>query len=171
MKLTWFSGTTIRMHIGGRILLAGPTGIDGVAAEELLSGADATVDLDGSLPEVDPVLWQPRRAGAMLDEGEMPEVLVHGIAGGALVAAIGEPPLLLLTGEPARAGRWGHEAVVVVLGADVARRARLAVELLMPRIVLLAADEAEVERAVAELAPRLGGTALQALEPGLAVEI
>ena len=171
MKLTWFSGTTIRLHIGGRILVAGPTGIDGVAQEELLSGADATVDLDGALPEVDPVLWQPRRAAAMLDEADLPEVLVHGIAGGALVAAIGEPPVLLLTGEPVRAGRWAHEAIVIVLGDEIARRARLAVEVLMPRLVAIAAPEAEADRVVAALADRLGGTALQVLEPGLAVEV
>ena len=171
MKLTWFSGTTIRIHIGGRILVAGPTAIDGISAEELLSGADATIDLDGSLPQVDPVLWQPRRGGAMLDEEALPEVLVHGLAGGALIAAAGEAPLVLLTGEPERGGRWAHEAVVVVLGVDVPRRARLALEAMLPKLIVLAAPEPVVDAALADLADRLNGTALQALEPSLALEI
>lgn len=171
MKLTWFSHTTIRVHIGGRILVAGPTAIDGISAEELLSGADAAVDLDGSLPRIDPVLWQPRRSGAMLDEETLPEVLVHGLAGGALIAAAGEAPLVVLTGEPERGGRWAHEAVVVVLGEDVARRAAAVLDTMMPRLVALAASEAVVDAAVSELAGRLNGTALQALEPGMAVEV
>ena len=171
MKLTWFSGTTIRIHIGGRILVAGPTAIDGISAEELLSGADAAVDLDGCLPRIDPVLWQPHRPGAMLDEETIPEVLVHGLAGGALIAAAGEAPLVLLTGEPERGGRWAHEAIVVVLGDDVPRRARLVLETMMPRLIALAAPEPVVDAAVGDLAGQLNGTALQALEPGLAVEI
>lgn len=171
MTLTWFTGTTIRIHIGGRILVAGPTAIEGMSAEEVLSGADATIDLDGGLPQIDPVLWQPHRPGVMLDEETIPEVLVHGLAGGALIAAAGEPPLVLLTGEPERGGRWAHDAVVVVLGEDVPRRARLVLDTMLPRLIMLAANEHAIDEAIGELSGRLGGTALQALEPGLAIEV
>lgn len=171
MKLTWFGGTTIRIHIGGRILVAEGAGIDGVDPEELVSGADVMFAIDGGLPEIDPVLWHPGRAGSMLDEEQLPEVLVHGLAGGALVAAPGEPPLLLLTGEPGRTGRWGREAVVVVFGDETARRAADVLESLQPRLIALAADEVLVDATFAALRDRLAGTVLVALEPGLALEV
>ena len=59
MKLTWFAGSTIRIHIGGRILVADPAGISGVDAEELVSGADLTFFIDEAGESVDPALWQP----------------------------------------------------------------------------------------------------------------
>ncbi len=172
MKLTWFGGTTIRIYVGGRILVSDPAGISGeVAAEELVSGADAVFSLKEAGPAVDPVLWQPRRAAAMIDEEQLPEVLVHGIEGGALIAAAGEPPLLLLDGPVAAAGRWSREAVVVILGSDAAALAAHALDRLQPRLIVLAADEASVEAGFALLASRLQGTGLLALEAGLALEV
>ncbi len=70
MKLTWFAGSTIRIHIGGRILVADPAGISGVDAGELVSGADATFFIDEAGEAVDPALWQP-----ILGGGEDYEVL------------------------------------------------------------------------------------------------
>lgn len=172
MKLTWFAGTTIRIHVGGRILVCDPTGAGaGVAAEELVSGADVQFALAEAGPAVDPVLWEPRRVAAMIAEEAVPEVLVHGIAGGALIAATGEPPLLLVDGEVAAAGRWGRDAVVVVFGPDAVRLAARALELVGPRMIAIAADEATVEAAFAALAGQLRGTGLVALETGLAVEV
>ncbi|MBK8083395.1 MAG: hypothetical protein IPK28_05880 [Devosia sp.] len=171
MKLTWFGGTTIRIHIGGRILVAEGTGTSGAAHEELLSGADVSFSLEAGLPEIDPVLWQPRRPAAMIDEAELPEVLVHGIAGGALLAAASEPPLLLLTRDPVRTGRWGREAVVVVFGDDAARRAAEVLEDMRPRLIAIAAGDATADEVFAALRDRLGGTSLVALEPGMALEV
>lgn len=172
MKLTWFAGTTVRIHIGGRVLVADARALPGVSEEELCSGADATIDLAGSLPAIDPVLWQPRRPGAMIDEEEaLPEVLVHGLPGGVLIAAPGEAPLVLLTGNPERAGRWAHEAIVVVMGDDIARRALLAISLLAPRLIVLAARPDEIDLALPALAPHLGGTAIQGLEAAMALEV
>ncbi len=171
MKLTWFGGTTIRIHIGGRILVADPAGIDGVDEAELVSGADVTFGLAEAGPEVDPALWQPRRPGSMLDGAELPEVLVHGVRGGALVAAAGESPLLLLNGGVPKAGRWGRDAVVVVFGEGVAELAIAVLDRIGPRLIALAAPEHVVEQAVGALRDRLGDTALVSLEPGLALEV
>lgn len=171
MKLTWFAGTTMRIHIGGRILVSDPAGAGpGVDADELVSGADMVFSLAEAGPAVDSVLWEPRRVAAMIDEAAVPEVLVHGIAGGALIAAAGEPPLLLLDGEVGPAGRWGRDAVVVVFGPDAARLAGVALEKVEPKLIAIAADEAVVDAALAELGGRLRGTGLMSLEPGLAVE-
>ena len=171
MKLTWFGGTTFRIHIGGRILVVRGGEAGGVVPEELLSGADVTFSLEAGLPEVDPVLWRPRRAGAMIEEAELPEVLVHGVAGGALVAAIAEPPLLLLTGEPVRTGRWGQEAVVVILGADIVRRSAEVLQDMRPRLIALAGEESAVDAVFAALRDRLEETSLVALEPAMALEV
>jgi hypothetical protein len=171
MKLTWFGGTTIRIHIGGKILVADPSGIGGVDPDELVSGADATFALDGSLPEIDPVLWQPGRAGTMLDEDMLGEVTTHGLEGGALIAAVGEAPLLLLSQRVPKAGRWARDAVVVVFGDDADRLAAAALDAFGPRLIALAGSDAVVERTFVALRDRLDGTALVALEAGMALEV
>lgn len=171
MKLTWFGGTTIRIHIGGRILVADPSGIGGVVPEELVSGADATFALDGSLPEIDPVLWQPGRPGTMLDEDVLGEVTTHGLEAGALIAAVGEAPLLLLSQSVPKAGRWARDAVVVVFGNDGERLATQALDAFGPRLIAVAGPDAVVEQTFAALRERLDGTALVALEAGMALEV
>lgn len=171
MKLTWFGGTTIRIHIGGKILVADPAGIGGADPEELVSGADATFALDDSLPEIDPVLWQPGRVATMLDEDVLGEVTAHGLAGGALIAAVGEAPLLLLTQDVPMAGRWARDAVVVVFGDEGDRLAAEVLEKFGPRLIAVAGPDVVVERAFAALRDRLGGTVLVALEAGMALEV
>jgi len=171
MKLTWFGGTTIRIHIGGKILVADPSGIGWVDPDELVSGADATFALDGGLPEIDPVLWQPGRPASMLDEDALVEVTAHGFEGGALIAAIGEAPLLLLAQRVPKAGRWARDSVVVVFGDDGDRLAAEALDAFGPRLIAVAGSDAVVERAFAALRERLDGTALVALEAGMALEV
>lgn len=169
MKLTWFGGTTLRIHIGGRILVADPAGISGVDAEELVSGADRVFVTDIDLPRFDPLHWQPRRPAALIDDSAPQEVLVHSLAEGAtLVDAIGEPPLLLLEAPLARAGRWARDAVVVTYSA---MGAGAVLEALQPRLIALASSESEVEATFVALRDRLNGTALVALEPGMALEV
>lgn len=171
MKLTWFAGSTIRIHIGGRILVADPAAIGGVDGEELTSGADATFFIGEAGEAVDPALWQPRRASAMIEDAELPEVLVHGIGGGALVAAAGEPPLLLLKAPMGRAGRWIRDAVVVTFGDEADAVALRMLEDNGPRLIAIGAADAVIERAVGALRDRLGETLLVALEPGMALEV
>lgn len=171
MKLTWFAGSTIRIHIGGRILVADPAGISGVDAEELVSGADVAFFIDEAGEAVDPALWQPRRVAAMIDADEVPEVMVHGVEGGALVAAAGEPPLLLLKAPMRRAGRWVRDAVVVVFGDEADALAVRVLEGNGPHLIAVGAADAVLERAVAAVRERLGDTLLVALEPGMALEV
>jgi len=171
MKLTWFAGSTIRIHIGGSILVADPAGISGVDASELVSGADVTFFIDEAGEVVDPALWQPRRAAAMIDAEAMPEVMVHGIEGGALVAAAGEAPLVLLKGPMGRAGRWAREAVVVAFGDEADVIAGQVLDEIGPHLIAIGAPDATVERAVAALRDRLGETLFVALEPGMALEV
>lgn len=57
MKLTWFGGATVRIHIGGSRSVCNPAAIGGADPDELVSGADRVFALDGGLEQID------RRAG------------------------------------------------------------------------------------------------------------
>ena len=177
MKLTWFGGTTMRLHIGGAMLVidadGAPAGIDRV---ELLSGADRQIALGdpGGLEAIDPAGWTPRKAPALIDAGESPEVEIYRVGETAIVVdATGEQPLLLVTGQVGRMGRWATNAVVVVLGAPAAipDLAAQVLEQLAPRLIAVAAPDAAVEQVMLRLATRLDGTGFMALEAGLALEV
>ena len=169
MKLTWFGGTTVRVHIGGSILVADPAGISGVDPDELVSGADRVFVISDGLERIDPAVWQPARAGTMLDEA--PPVQVLGVEGGAIVSVAGEAPLLLVIGNLPRIGRWGRDAVVVVFGDEADRLAGAVLDEVGPQLIAIAAPEAVVDRAFAALKDRLDGTGLTSLEAGLALEV
>ena len=176
MKLTWFGGTTIRIHIGGAILVADAEGApEGIDRAELVSGADLVFATGGGLAAVDAGKWRPRQAArAIDDDGTLEPVEVWAVGEGAvLVDAVGEPPLLLVNGQVPRLGRWAGEAVVVLFG-DGAAMAGLGEALLDtagPRLIALAGTEEAVDVAIAALRGRLDGTGLMALEAGLAVEV
>jgi len=169
MKLTWFGGTTIRIHIGGSILVADAAGISGVDPDELVSGADRVFALDGGLERIDSAVWQPGRAGSMLDD--VSPVQVFGIEGGAVVSAAGEPPLLLLKSPPSGIGRWGRDAVVVAFGDRAEALAAGVLDAIGPKLIAIAAPAAVVDHAFAALSGKLAGTGLASLEPGLALEV
>jgi hypothetical protein len=180
MRLTWFAETTIRIHIGGRIMVADPDRAPAfVAPRELVSGADLTFALatdDTALAEIDPALWRPRRAARPLDEVSADRE-VHVVRMGpeaVLVDAPGEPPLALIAGSTApRFGRWAEDAVIVLFGSGEALVAlgTVLLDVAEPRLVALAADAAAVETAIAVLREHLDGTALVSLEPGMALEV
>jgi hypothetical protein len=177
MKLTWFGGTTIRVHIGGTILVLDPAGAPaGIDAAELVSGADRVIPSFGEgLAIVDIDHWKPRKAPRLLDEGDGPsavEVWSAG-AGAVLIEAIGEPPLLLVRYEPHTLGRWAEGAVVALFGSgeQLVDLGNAILTNTPPRLLALAGDEAEIEFALSALRDRLDGTGLVALEAGLALEI
>lgn len=177
MKLTWFGGTTLRIHIGGTILVVDPSDASaGIDAAELVSGADSVVDGFGAgLPHVDAGRWKPRRPPRLLDETETPLAVDAwwAGAGAVLVDAVGEPPLLLLAGEVPALGRWAENAVIALFGdgATLLRLAGAVLDDTPPRLFALAGDEAAVDSAIAALRDRLDGTGLVSLEAGLALEI
>ena len=177
MKLTWFGGTTVRIYIGGMIVVldaaAAPAGID---AAELVGGADSVVaDFGTGLPGIDAAMWRAQKPGRLLDEGAaMPPVACWAAGKDAvLVEAVGEAPLLLVRGTVPALGRWADGAVVVVFGDGAALRAIGGTVLAQraPRLLALAGDEAAVDLAIPALAGSLDGTSLVALEAGLALEI
>ena len=179
MKLTWFATTVLRIHIGGQILVSDPDLAPAfVARRELVSGADRLFSLakdDPALPLIDAAKWRPRVAPKVVDEAPLDlAVNIFRLGPGAvLVEAVGEPPLVLVAGgEPPRFGRWADDAVVVLFGAGEAMVATgtVLLDVARPRLIELAADEANVDIAIAELAEHLGGSGLASLEPGLALE-
>jgi hypothetical protein len=177
MKLTWFGGTTVRIHIGGAILVVDAAGApDGIDAAELVSGADVVIARFGAaLPEVDAARWKPRKVPRLLDEGDsLPEVEAWAAGQGAvLVEAVGEPPLLLVAGSVPALGRWAEDAVVLLFGdgASLAGLGEAVLDDMPPRLLALAGDEAAIDVAIPALRDRLDGTGLVALEAGMALEI
>lgn len=177
MKLTWFGGTTIRIHIGGAILVvdaaSAPAGID---AAELVSGADQVIAGFGAeLPARDAAQWKPRKPPRLLDtDDSLPVVEAWSAGPGAvLVDAMGEAPLLLVAGSVPVLGRWAEGAVVCLFG-DAERLAglgRAVLEDRPPRLLALAGDEAAIDAAIPALRDQLDGTGLVALEAGLALEV
>jgi hypothetical protein len=178
MKLTWFGGTTIRIHIGGAILVVDAAGAPvGIDAAELVSGADLVIAGFGDgLPYVDAARWKPRKPPRLLDEGIEPAGVEAWRAGeGALlVDAVGEPPLLLLRGSGLpETGRWMEGAVAVLFG-DAGVLTGLGEAMLddvPPRLLALAGSEAAIDGTIPALRERLDGTGLVALEAGMALEI
>ena len=176
MKLTWFGGTTLRIHIGGLILVvdaaSAPGGID---PAELVSGADRVFGLvagDAGLPSGDLESWKAPRVSPL--DADAPEaVILGGAPGVVLVHVDGERPLLLASGELPPLGRWAQEAMVVLLGdsESITRRGQRLLEQQPPKLVAIAASESAVDMAVPALAGRLDGTGLVALEAGLGLEV
>jgi len=177
MKLTWFGGTTIRIHIGGSILVVDPAGApEGIDATELVSGADTVIERFGAgLPSVDTSQWRPRKPARLLDESETPPAVEAWSAGAGamLVDAVGEPPLLLVAGAAPPLARWAEGAVVALFGDGEAlvRHAGTVLDDTPPRLLALAGNEAAIDVAVPALRDRLDGTGLVSLEAGLALEI
>lgn len=177
MKLTWFGGTTVRIHIGGAILVVDAEGAPGgIDAAELVSGADVVIERFGAgLPEVDTARWKPRKAPRLLDEGEEPPAVEAWAAGpgAVLVEAVGEPPLLLVAGGVPALGRWADGAVVALFGdgAGLVARGEAVLDDVPPRLLALAGNEAAIDAAIPALRDRLDGTGLVALEAGMALEI
>ena len=180
MKLTWFAGTTVRIHIGGQILVADADGAPGfIDRRELLSGADRHFGLavdDTTLPVIDPTRWRPRTPPKLVDEALTGEtVRVQRIGAGAiLVDAVSEPPLVLIaSAEAPRFGRWADDAVVVLFGAGEAlvTVGAILLDTARPKLIALAADEQAIDLAIEELREHLDGAALVSLEPALALEV
>lgn len=181
MKLTWFGATTMRIHIGGAVIVTDAAlAPDWVDKGELAGGADRLIALetpDETLPLIDPTQWRPRRRGRMIDDshgpGEEPAVLRLG-RGAVIVDAPGEPPLLLLTGiDDLRFGRWANQSVIVMLGDNesMVAAATVVLDIAEPRLLAIAADEEAVDTAIAELREHLAGVAFAALEPAMALEV
>lgn len=177
MKLTWFGGSTLRIHIGGQILVmdagAAPVGID---AAELVSGADAQFESHGDgVLAVDAARWKPRRPARLIDEQTEPAAvkILRAGQGAMLVDAVGEPPLLLVTDLLPALGRWASDAVIVVLGdgATLAKLSQALIEASPPKLLVLGGYEADIDMAVAALRDQLDGTGLMALEPAMALEV
>src|SRR5690606_36578485 len=117
MKLTWFGGNTFRLHIGGAIVVIGaqnaPAHID---RNELLGGADHSVELGTNLPLADGAHWKRRPAQRLLDagDGERPVELWSLGAGNLLIDADGEAPIALFSEAAGEMGRWAEKAVLVI---------------------------------------------------------
>lgn len=171
MRLFWFGGTTVRVHIGGEMLVGDADGVlVGVDRAELVSGTNQEFSLDGfGLPVIDPAGWTPRRVRRAIDDTVAEPVKIFSIGTGAvLIDAVGEPPLVLVSVEPTAAGRWARDAVVVSFaGSD----ANAVLDAYGPKLLALAVDPDTADEIIPTIEDRLDGSGLVVLEPGLALEV
>jgi hypothetical protein len=173
VKLTWFGGTTFRVHAGGRVVVVDVAGAPGgIERAELLSGADLAFALGDALPAAG-ARWAPRKVGALIDDAaELPDVLVFRLGEAAvLVEAVGEAPLVIATGKVPEVGRWGREAVVIVAGRNLPATATSVLNEIGPRLLALAGGEHEVDQTIEAVRDLLDGAGLMAMEPALALEV
>src|SRR5690606_119912 len=132
LKLTWFAGTTIRIHIAGSVLVADAAAAPAsVESTELLAGARARFSLHGpdpALVPLEPEGWRPRQAARLIDEAGPQEPALYRIGAAAvLVEAPGEAPLVLVAGPGVPAfGRWADGAVVVLCAGAAAEAVAMA---------------------------------------------
>lgn len=174
MKLTWFGKTTFRVHIGGQILVIDPDAASSrLDRNEVMSGADQVIAMNGDHPAANGAAWKPRPAERLLDAGDAPRTAQIWALGpdSLLIDADEDMPLLVLGGDVPPLGRWVERAAVVLAGGGLALRGAQLAGTFAPRLMALAGSEAELDAAFAQLPPLLDGTALLALEPGLAVEV
>ena len=177
MKLTWFGGTALRVYLGGEIVVIDPESApERVVATELLGGAEHVVHLGAAsvVPLVDPVRWRPKPAPRLADDAPPAMEIVRLASHTLLVAAPGEPPLVVLgAGEAPRFGRWADGAVIVLTAAreSLIAEATVLLDVARPRLVALALDDPALDTIVSEIAEHLDGAGLVSLEPGLAVEV
>ncbi|MEP7239535.1 MAG: hypothetical protein ABI697_01500, partial [Devosia sp.] len=120
MKLTWLGATAFRVYVGGAIVVIDPdAAAPDVDRGELRAGADRIVGLsDPALPSLDPAGWRPRPS-PRATEDDLHDVEIARIAEAAvLIAAAGEPALVVLgPGSLPRFGRWADGAVIVLTTA------------------------------------------------------
>ena len=172
MKLTWFGSNTFRIHAAGAMVVVSGAGeLLGVDRAELVSGADLIVDFGGSKEPV--ADWKPRPPLKMLDAGEAmrrPEIVPLG-NDTLVLDSDGEAPLVLARGAPELSGRWVGQAVIVLIGENLAQRGQSLLDRHAPRLIALAGPDPDVDAAFETLRASLDGTGLVALERGLAVEV
>jgi hypothetical protein len=173
MKLTWFGGTALRIYAGGQIVVVDPDAAPAaVDRGELLAGADRIVAAGEGLAAVDPATWRAKAMPRLMEEA--PPAEVARIGGGLLVAAAGEPALVIVgSGALPRFGRWAEGAVIVLTSArdGLVGEVRALLDVAQPRLIALAIDSQVLDRLIADLAGHLDGTGLTSMEPGLAVEL
>ena len=176
MRLVWFGGTALRLHIGGVMIGVDPGTADGsVDAAEIISGVEREVALFGSgdLPPA-PAAGSRRRTRTALEAEAADALTVSRLGAGAvLIDAADEPAVVLLAGDGVHPGRWADGAVVVLFESlsDPAAMATAVLAEARPRLVALAVAEAQVEPLIASLADRRGDAGLVALQPGLGIEV
>jgi hypothetical protein len=173
VKLTWFGGTTLRVYIGGEIIVVDadqtPAGVD---RGEVLSGADRAVRL-GEGPAVDPAGWRPKPVPRGFEVSPPVEIMSLG-RHVSLIAAAGEPPLVVIGPDLwSGYGRWADGAVIVLTSGRESLMAEVTVllDVARPRLIALAVDEQTLDTTIDELSEHLDGTGLVSLEPGLALEV
>lgn len=173
MKLTWFGGHTYRIYLDGRIYLVsdGQTP-DGVDQAEVAAGADQTIDLNSAATDLsafDPAnaTWNaPRR---LIDEPENTVPSLHAFGGGVLFLDANEPALLVAPTTTEGWGRFADGSTVILGPANLAETATAILKAAQPELIAIAAPELDDET-FASLATIRGRTAIQLLEPGMAIE-
>lgn len=174
MKITWFGQSALRLHLGGQVVVIdADTAFETVDRSELRSGADWDLMLKGPHERLDGLTWRPRPAQRLLEAGDALRPLDVRSPGenSVLLDPDEDMPVVVIGGAVPPLGRWAEKCVLVMVGQDMAGRTQAVIDAVSPRLIALAAGEAEIDAAIAAVRDRLDGTGLVALEPGLALEV
>lgn len=178
MKITWFAGQTVRIHIGGQIVVTEPRSfLAGVDGEELLAGADRRIELDNqALAPLDTKNWRKRRPQRLIDEADTGPGLDVWRLGErcVMIEAPEEPQVIICDVRHGQDwGRWADGSVVMLCGpvGNCAVEGRGLLDMARPRLIALACPDEQPGDAIEALRPLLAGAALLVLEAGLAVEV
>jgi hypothetical protein len=173
MKLTWFTRSCFRLHVGGRIIVTDPHSAPvNVAERELLSGANTVVDLAvNGLEKFDPANWARRPRLRLIDAPEEVASSVMAFAEGGLFVGSEDDAPLFVASPGAQWGRFADGAVVLLSGpfARMAQALDALSTLSRPRLIAIASDDFD-ERQFDDLAAVTQSLPLQVMEPGLAIE-
>ncbi len=174
MKITWFTKTCFRLHLGGKIIVTDPDDAPaGIAPAELVSGADSVIALaTNDLADFSATDWSRRRPPSLMnDTVPVPVTLFRFAETGLFVDAPGEGPLILCS-QGAQWGRFADGASVVLFGdfADMPDAVARLCDVARPKLVAIATANFDREK-LAALAASGAGTPLQIMEPALALEI
>lgn len=176
MKITWFGGSTLRLYIGGKIIVTdADKAPDTLDAHEVSAAADQMMALGAglrALKSLDVDHWKSKKPVRLIDQPEGQELDFYAIANEALfIDEREEGPVIVAPADFAGWGRFADQAIVVLYGDAnaIVSSAQSLLTTARPRLLALGC-EAISDQAFAILAADCRDCALQVLEKGFAVE-
>lgn len=173
MKITWFGDAYFRIYFNGHVYVVRDSAVPKAVDErETEAGASQIIHLgeQGSdLSLFDPQKLESRRPRRVIDEGGPKPTHAMSFANGVVLADQDEPPLIVV---PATSTVWGDfaDGAVIILGPEnLMGNATALFAAAKPKLLALAIDKIS-DAQFAELAAMCRQTALQVLEPGMALE-
>jgi len=179
LKITWLGGSTFRLYAAGRIVVTDGGAAPGVDPAEVRAGADTLVTfatIEKDLPAIPPD-WRPEGPRRPIDDTGPLEVGLYAIPGGGLLLDDRDGQVVIVAPPgvewyPVSRATVARDAAVILFGEPgaVTGSAVAGLDSAHPGLLALALPDIADDQ-FARIAASAGRhTAVQVLEPGLAVE-